>query len=325
MSPGNAAEATTESFTGEVWQSCTLNCGAHCALKFHIKNGKLDWVESDNLPEQEGAPQMRACLRGRAMRYWLNAPGRLNYPMKRVGKRGEGKFERIEWDEAYDLLAGEIERVVKDYGYEAVFVSYARGLWPVSGSPFERLMNCYGGYLRYYGDYSSAQLQAGCYYTYGDDGYFSASAISEITQADLVIFFGNSPTETRMGGGSASWEFTRACEEGDFKLIIIDPRHNETAANHKGEWIAIRPGTDAALVAGIAYVLITEELVDQDFLDTYCVGFDETTMPKTAPPHASYKDYILGFGMDGVSKTPVWASTITGIPVQRIEIGRAHV
>ena len=310
--------ATTEGFTGEVWQSCTLNCGAHCALKFHVKGGKLDWVESDTLPETDGAPQMRACLRGRSMRYWLNAPERLNYPMKRVGKRGEGKFERISWDEAYDLLAGEIKRVVKDYGNEAVYVSYATGIWPYNGSPFERLMNCYGGYLRFYGDYSSAQLQAACFYTYGDLGYYSASAISEAAQADLVLLFGNSPTETRMGGASASWEFTRAREAGDFKLITIDPRHNETAANNKGEWIAIRPGTDAALVAGIAYVLITEELVDQDFLDTYCIGYDETSMPAGAPAHASYKDYILGFGTDGISKTPVWASSVTGIPVSRI-------
>ncbi len=310
--------AVDEAFTGEVWQSCTVNCGAHCALKFHVQNGVLDWVESDNLAETDGAPQMRACLRGRAMRYWLNAPDRLNYPMKRTGKRGEGKFERISWDEAYDLLASEIKRVVKDYSNEAVYVSYATGLWPFYGSPFARLMNCYGGHLRYYGDYSSAQLQAGCFYTYGDIGYYTSSTLSEATKADLVILFGNSPAETRMGGGSASWEFTRAREEGGFKLITIDPRHNETAANHKDEWIAIRPGTDAALVAGIAHALITEDLVDQDFLDTYCVGFDETTMPEGAPAHASYKDYILGLGDDGVSKTPVWAASITGIPPQRI-------
>lgn len=74
----------------------------------------------------------------------------------------------------------------------------------------------------------------------------------------------------------------------------------------------------AALVAGIAWVLINEDLVDQPFLDKYCVGYDEKTLPAGAPANGHYKAYILGEGDDGIAKTPQWASRITGIPTERI-------
>ncbi|MBH9710543.1 molybdopterin-dependent oxidoreductase, partial [Burkholderia contaminans] len=110
----------------------------------------------------------------------------------------------------------------------------------------------------------------------------------------------------------------QARERSSARMIVIDPRYTDTAAGREDEWIPIRPGTDAALVAGIAWVLINENLVDQAFLDTYCVGYDEKTLPADAPKNGHYKAYILGQGDDGVAKTPQWASRITGIPVDRI-------
>ncbi len=101
-------------------------------------------------------------------------------------------------------------------------------------------------------------------------------------------------------------------------MIVIDPRYTDTAAGREDEWIPIRPGTDAVLVAGIAWVLINEDLVDQPFLDKYCVGYDEKTLPAGAPANGHYKAYILGEGDDGIAKTPQWASRITGIPTERI-------
>lgn len=101
-------------------------------------------------------------------------------------------------------------------------------------------------------------------------------------------------------------------------MIVIDPRYTDTAAGREDEWIPIRPGTDAALVAGIAWMLITENLVDQPFLDTCCVGYDEKTLPAGAPANSHYKAWILGEGDDGTAKTPQWASRICGIPVDRI-------
>jgi DmsA/YnfE family anaerobic dimethyl sulfoxide reductase A subunit len=84
------------------------------------------------------------------------------------------------------------------------------------------------------------------------------------------------------------------------------------------EWVPIRLGTDAALVEAIAYVLITKNLDDQTFLDTYCVGYDAKTLPTSAPKNSDYKSYILGYGPDQKAKTPAWASAITGVPEETI-------
>lgn len=76
-------------------------------------------------------------------------------------------------------------------------------------------------------------------------------------------------------------------------MIVIDPRYTDTAAGREDEWLPIRPGTDAALVAGIAWVLINENLVDQPFLDKYCVGYDENTLPADAPKMVTIKPIFL--------------------------------
>ncbi len=316
-----------------VWGACSVNCGSRCALRLHVKDDEVYWVETDNTGEDiYGDHQVRACLRGRSIRRRINHPDRLNYPMKRVGKRGEGKFERISWDEALDTLTKNLKSVVEKYGNEAVYINYSSGI--VGGnitrsSPYAslvaRLMNCYGGFLSHYGTYSTAQIACAMPYTYGtNDG----NSTSDIENTKLVVMFGNNPAETRMSGGGITYFLEQARERSNARMIVIDPRYTDTAAGREDEWIPIRPGTDAALVAGIAWVLIDENLVDQPFLDKYCVGYDEKTLPADAPANGHYKAYILGQGEDGTAKTPEWASRITGIPVDRIiklarEIGSA--
>ena len=121
-----------------------------------------------------------------------------------------------------------------------------------------------------------------------------------------------------MSGGGITYHLEQAREISKAKMIVIDPRYTDTAAGREDEWVPIRPGTDAALVAGMAYVMISENLVDQAFLDKYCVGYDEKTLPPSAPKNAHYKAYILGYGEDGIAKTPNWAAKITGIPEETI-------
>ncbi|WP_409309038.1 selenate/tellurate reductase subunit YnfE [Pectobacterium sp. B1J-3] len=306
-----------------VWGACSVNCGSRCALRFHVKNEEVSWVETDNTGSDiYGEHQVRACLRGRSIRRRINHPDRLKYPMKRVGKRGEGKFERISWEEAYDAIASNLQRVVKEYGNEAVYINYSSGI--VGGnitrsSPMAslvaRLMNCYGGFLGQYGTYSTAQIAYAMPYTYGSN---MGNSTSDIANTRLVVMFGNNPAETRMSGAGVTYHLEQARERSNARMIVIDPRYTDTAAGREDEWIPIRPGTDAALVAGIAWVLITENLVDQPFLDKYCVGYDEKTLPEGAPANGHYKAYILGQGDDGVAKTPEWAARITGIPSARI-------
>ncbi|HDH9399040.1 TPA: molybdopterin-dependent oxidoreductase, partial [Escherichia coli] len=322
-----AAEAPVEEKA--VWSSCTVNCGSRCLLRLHVKDDTVYWVESDTTGDDVyGNHQVRACLRGRSIRRRMNHPDRLKYPMKRVGKRGEGKFERISWDEALDTISDNLRRILKDYGNEAVHVLYGTGVdggnITNSNVPY-RLMNSCGGFLSRYGSYSTAQISAAMSYMFGaNDG----NSPDDIANTKLVVMFGNNPAETRMSGGGVTYYVEQARERSNARMIVIDPRYNDTAAGREDEWLPIRPGTDGALACAIAWVLINENLVDQPFLDKYCVGYDEKTLPADAPKNGHYKAYILGEGDDNTAKTPQWASQITGIPVDRIiklarEIGTA--
>ena len=307
----------------EVWQTCSVNCGSRCALRLQVRDGEILWTDTDCRPEEPGNPQLRACLRGRALRYWLGSSDRLNEPLRRVGPRGSGRFEPIGWDEALDEIAERIRDTVARWGNEAVLLPYATAIWSGSGSPFERLMNCYGGHLGIYGDYSCMQLQTACTSLFGDDGYYTGSLLSEASRADLVVLFGANPALTRMGGASGAYRLvqTREAAEGEgrpFKVIAIDPCQSDAVTGDGDAWIPLRPGTDAAFVAGVAWVLITEGHTDEEFLHRYCVGYDGATMPAGVPASESYRAYVLGEGPDGVAKTPQWAARITGCPSARI-------
>lgn len=311
------------------WNACHVNCGSRCALRVFTKDEKIVRIETDNTGEDIfGDHQPRACLRGRSMRQRIYSKERLLYPMKRVGKRGEGKFERISWDEALDTVAAALKKTISRYGNEAIHLLYGSGSYQlVNGgqNASKRFLNLIGGYLGSYGTYSSAQITRAMPFTYGG---LPASSILEAAHSRLLVVFGNNLSVTRASGGGMSYELTKALETGRMKVIMIDPRYGDTALGKESEWIPIRPGTDAALVEGIAYILITENLVDQKFLDEYCVGYDEKTLPASAPKNGDYKSYILGRGADKTPKTPKYASKITGIPEDTIirlarEIGAA--
>lgn len=308
-----------------VWSACTVNCGSRCPLRMHVSDGEIKWVETDNTGNDEyGDHQVRACLRGRSMRRRVYNPDRLKYPMKRIGARGEGKFKRITWDEAFTEIAGNINRIKKEYGNEAIYLNYGTGTlggtvtksWPPGGSLIARLMNLNGGYLNHYGDYSTAQIAEGLSHTYG--GFAANNSPSDLENTKLIVQFGNNPAETRMSGGGVIHHFMEGKAKSNARMIVVDPRYTDTAGGREDQWIPIRPGTDTAFIAAMAHVMIKEDLVDQAFLDKYCVGYDEKTLPESAPENSDYKSYILGLGGDNTEKTPLWASTITGIPADII-------
>jgi len=205
-----------------------VNCGSRCALRLHVRNDTVWRVETDNTGlDMYGDHQVRACLRGRSIRRRINHPERLNYPMKRVGKRGEGKFKRISWDEALDTITESLKRIVAQYGNEAVYINYTSGV--VGGnitrsSPYAslvaRLMNCYGGFLSHYGTYSTAQIAAAMPYTYGSN---EGNSTSDIVNSKLVVMFGNNPAETRMSGGGITYHLEQARERSQARMIVIDP------------------------------------------------------------------------------------------------------
>lgn len=309
-----------------VWASCHVNCGSRCPLRLHVKDGVIVRVDTDNTGDDVyGAHQVRACVRGRTIRQRVYNPDRLKYPMRRTGKRGSGEFEQITWEEAFDAIADKLKEVIEEYGNEAIYINYATGTlgatvsksWPPGASPIARLMNTYGGYLNHYGTYSAAQIAAALPYTFGG-GWVVNNSIEDIVNSKLVVYFGNNPGATRMSGGGIIYNLQQLKEQSNTRVIVIDPRYTDTAVAAADEWIPIRPGTDAALINGMAYVMISEDLIDQDFLDTYCIGYDKSTMPEGYEDQDSYKDYILGDGADETAKTPKWASEITGIPAEKI-------
>ena len=174
--------------------------------------------------------------------------------MKRVGKRGEGKFKRISWDEATTILAKELSRVIETYGNEAVYYNYGSGL---TGGNLQgpntcrRLLNVAGGFLGSHNTYSEAQMNAIQPYVFGQAGNIygteQQTLFSEIKNSDLVVMFGQNLAETRMSGGGQIAEIYHALEQSNAKVILIDPRRTDSVTAFASEWLPIRPGTDAAL------------------------------------------------------------------------------
>ena len=293
---------------------CNHDCGGRCRLLAHVRDGRVVRITTDEAPDSPDQPQLRACLRGRAIASRLNNPDRLLYPMKRVGTRGEGRFVRVSWDEAVDLVASRLRATVDAYGVGSVFIHHGNGdEGAISGvAAARRLMNLMGGYLGYYNSYTAACLN---YTAPFITGRRDTSSYQTLPHSKLIILNGFNPAETIFETNS-NYYLGRAKQAGA-RVIVIDPRLTETAATFADEWLPIRPSTDTALFLAFAHVLISENLHDQAFLDRYCLGFDEGHMPEGVPAGFSFRSHVLGLD-DGTPKTPDWAAPITGIDAETI-------
>ncbi len=139
------------------------NCGGRCLLKVTVEGGRIRRIEGDDRPgDGLGDPQLRPCLRGRLYRGRQDHPDRLLHPLKRVGKRGEGHFQRIPWKEALDLMASEFQRVRATHGNAAMMVPYGSGgaSQLLGRATAQRLLNLFGGSLGVAGNYSWAAMAA---------------------------------------------------------------------------------------------------------------------------------------------------------------------
>jgi len=292
------------------------NCGGRCLLKVYVKDGIITRIEGDDrIPDTVDDPQLRPCIRGRSYRRRQYHPDRLKYPMKRIGKRGEGQFERISWDEATDVMASELVRIKERYGNAALYVLYGTGSYnQINGrQTAQRLMNIFGGSLGYYNSYSWACISQATPYVYGTT--VTGNQRQDWLNSKYIIMWSWNPAEMRDGTNSAF--FVKKAREKGARVVCIDPRMTLSAVSLADEWIPIRPGTDTAMMSAMAYIMITENLYDADFVNKYCIGFDQTQMPAGARQAETYKDYILGV-QDGITKTPKWAEAITGVPGETI-------
>lgn len=275
------------------------HCGGTCLLRVHVEDGVVKRIDTDDGKE----PQYRGCARGRAYRQRIYAPDRILHPLKRVGERGEGKFERISWDEALDTIAGEMTRVKEKYGPESILFKWSGGdpgaLHCIHA--YRRLLFMSGGCSEIWGIASFEGTVFAQIATYGTVA--TTSTRDNLLDARSIILWGWNPADTVMSTNTL-WYLTQAKEAGT-RITCVDPRYTNTAVTLSDEWIPIKPGTDTAMLVAMAYVIITEDLQDQMFLDKYTIGFEQ------------YKQYLLG-EEDGQAKTPQWAESITDVPAATI-------
>jgi len=279
--------------------TCNSHCGGACILKVHVKNGVITHIETDDGEE----PQLRACLRGRAYRQRVYAPDRLRYPLKRVGKRGEGKFERISWDEALETVAGELIRVRDTYGPAAIFLRSSAGDITClhNSMPIVKVLCLVGGFSTNWGFHSFEQ---GIFAELATLGTLDRSGRDDLLNSRLIILWACDPANT-IHDTNTAWTLANARDRG-IKIVSIDARYTDTGATFADQWIPIIPGADCAMMIAMAHIMIKENLQDQKFLDTYTIGFER------------FRDYVMG-NEDGIAKTPAWAESITSVPAATIE------
>src|SRR4030042_338822 len=145
--------------------TCASHCGSACLLKVHVQKGVITRIETDDGEE----PQLRACLKGRAQRQRIYSPERLKFPLKRVGSRGEGKFQRISWAEALDTVGGDWKRLRESYGPSAIVADFSGGDlgYVHTGPVFGQLFREAGGCTRTWANWSFIGGNGGSEFTYG--------------------------------------------------------------------------------------------------------------------------------------------------------------
>ncbi len=288
------------------------NCGGKCVIRPEVQDGCMLNISSDI---SSNNPQIRACVRGRGYRKTYLNPGRLRYPMKRIGERGSGKFERITWEEAADLIASQWIRIRDQYGPSSRYVIYGCGVTGIMrpGILAKRLLALDGGYLDYFNSYSSAAAGYMTPYIFGTRT--TGNSPQDMLNTKLLVLWGDNSVET-IFGTERNYYMSKLKERG-IRVIVVDPRLSNTAIAYADQWIGLRPATDSALADAMAYVIWSEGLQNQEFMDQYCLGFDEEHMPEGIPAGESYRTYLFG-EKDGIPKTPEWAEAITGVDAETI-------
>jgi len=256
-----------------------------CGLDLSVQDGKIIKVEgSRENPYSKGT----LCAKGAATRQYVYNEDRLQTPLKRVGKRGEGKFEPITWDEALDTIASRLKQIKEESGPETVgfFAGYAKFFRPF----LKRLAHSFGS--PNYMTESSTCYQA---MAMAQKLVFGRPGGPDIMRTDCLLVWSANSFHTNPGNGRA----IQNGKERGMKLIVVDPRITPTAALADIH-LRLRPGTDGALALAMAHVIIKEKLYDRDFVANYTYGFDE------------YKDYVKTF-------TPKKGEELTGVPAHMIE------
>lgn len=281
--------STVSKASSVVYGACPHDCPDTCSMLVTVKDGHAIRVEGN--PEH---PFTRGTLCGKVSDYLerVYSDQRVLYPMRRVGPKGSGQFERISWDEALETIAERFTATIAEYGAEAIMpCSYLghegllNGL-TVGDAFFNRLgatitertfcISCTStAYLMTYGP------------THGTDP-------DTFEHSKYIILWGCNALSTNVH----LWPFIQMARKNGAKLVSIDPVRTRTA--QQSDWhLPIHPGTDGALALGMMYVIINENLTDAEYIEKYTVGFEQLK--------ARVQDY-----------PPEKVAEITGIAVEEI-------
>ena len=273
-------------------------CHGGCGVEVYIKDGRVIKVEGDpDHPFLQG----RTCPRVLATTQLMYHPDRLKYPQKRIGQRGEGKWARISWEEAYDTIFARMTEIKEKYGPEAMV--FGQGTGRDAGGPILLLAYAYGSpnwtLLGLSGISCFTPRLAAMYVTEGDFTFMDAAQFSPLRYQDpewtppkCLIVWGREP----VGGCSdhyATGHWMIDCMKRGTKIIAVDPRCT-WIASRADLWLQIRPATDGALALGMLNIIINEGLYDKPFVEKWVHGFEELKrrVQEYPPDRVSYITWI---------------------------------
>lgn len=269
----------------EVRRSYCGLCHSRCGILLHMRGGEVFEISGDpDHPVTRGL----ICERGLLMPEHIHHPGRVNYPLKRVGARGEGKWERVSWDQALDEVAARLSRLRDMHGPETL--AFTHGTSRTHHWDCRRFFNLFGSpNVCGVNNVCMCPSYATEYATYG------GMARGNPVRAKCVVIWGRAAANS---SPVQSWPSLQRARDEGVKFIVVDPRRIDEV-DMADMWLQIRPGTDLALLLGWIRLVIEEGLYDSDFVDRWTVGFDQLRQ--------SVREY-----------TPEKVSAITWLPVEQI-------
>jgi anaerobic selenocysteine-containing dehydrogenase len=276
-------------------------CPGGCSVEMELQNGRLESVRP-----WRGHPHGICCPRGRHAPEIVYSPDRLLYPLKRCGERGEGRFERISWDEALDTAANRLQQVVTRWGAPAVCAYTGRGAfdWTLCHLMTPAGVRESSAWSLFFplGSPNTTGVGSICYVAHGiiapvvTYGVWDCDTFADIENADLIVIWGGNPATDSPPANCAR---IVAARRRGAEVVVIDHRRTEMVGIVDARWVGIRPGTDGALALAMLNVVINEGLYDRAFVQGWTVGFEELC------------DYVAEF-------TPERAETITWVPADEI-------
>lgn len=248
---------------------CSLNCGLHfCGLDVTTRNGRLEQIKPADFPDDR---YRRICLKGLSQLQLASHPDRLREPLKRIGARGEGRWQAISWEQALDEIVQRMQVLSAQYGPESMmFFTYAGQLSALNGmcGVYLRLASALGASGTSMASWGTdSAVPSGIEDTFGRGAGYLANDYTDLTNSRLVLIWGADPVKSRVNW----WPFFVAARKGGTRLVTIDPKYSSTASK-SDRWVALRPGTDLYLALGMLHLIIEKGWVDEDYVRAHTVG-----------------------------------------------------